>query len=111
MKKEDLISQCRYYGGEEVPPFQTGKLRTFWDIERVYVSSGGDVDKENASLYESAGGKKYPGIPYPLLITFFGAWNKSSYDTKKELPQFHSLIDEYLEAASEYYPKNKIPSK
>lgn len=109
MTREELIKQCRYYKGEkECPEVFTGVLRMYWDFERIYVDCGGVFEGERA-YYERFGGKKFPGIPYPLVIIMFTSWAKWTYDIKKEMPQFYDVVDDYLSIPDDHYPKDKIP--
>lgn len=57
MTREELIKQCRYYNGEEKNPFDGCKnLCWYWDMERVYVGSGGAMLPMRME-YEAYGGK------------------------------------------------------
>lgn len=109
MDRVEAISKCRYYSGEEKCPFSTDALRRYWDMERVFVEHHGELDKEDDSFYRNMGGKEYPGIPRALLITMFLFWGNGTYDIKKGMPEFYKLIDDYLQVASDHFPKDKIP--
>ena len=110
MKKEDLIAQCRYYRGEDECPYNEEKLHWFWDMERVWVGTGGDFVGETPT-YKTYGGRKYPGIPFTLLMVMFTSWGKYAYDFKTTMNQFYELVDYYLEIPSDYFPKDEIPGK
>ncbi len=107
MDKNDLIAKCRYYRGESECPYD-GTMEWFWDMERVYVSSGGRFNGEG-DYYNALRGKEYPGIPRDLLNVMFTSWGKSTYNVKEELPGFYKLIDEYQAIANDHYPEDKIP--
>lgn len=110
IKKEELIKQCRYYGGENECPYKDDdRLRWFWDMERVWVSHGGVFEGEK-SYYESIGGKKYSGIPYDLLIVMFTSWGKTAYDLKNSIESFYRIVGTYLMIANDHYPEDIIPS-
>lgn len=113
-KREDLIKQCRYYHGEEESPYTKAphdddKLSWFWDMERVYVKLGGKINGEN-EYYKAIKGKKYPGIPFDLLMVMFTSWAKHTYNIKNEIGNFYHLVDDYLFIANEHFPENKIPN-
>jgi len=114
MTREELIKQCRYYTGAEKNPFENreenyaNEMSWFWDMERVYVETGGEEGGE-AGYYKNINGKKYPGIPYNLLTIMFTSWGKWAYDIKKEIDDFYSLIDKYLFIPNDHFPEDKIP--
>lgn len=118
MTREELIMQCRYYTGDEKNPFDrpysisdTDSIKNmawFWDMERVYVETGGKEGGE-ADYYKAINGKKYKGIPFALLTIMFTSWGKWAYDIKNEIDGFYTLIDEYLFIPNDHYPEDKIP--
>lgn len=111
MTREELIKQCRYYKGEEKNPFDGCKnLCWYWDMERVYVGSGGAMFPMRVE-YEAYGGKKFPGIPYELLIIMFTSWGKHSSDLRRSLPQFYMMVEDYLFGANGHYPEGRIPGQ
>ena len=67
MTKEELLKQCRYYKGEEHSPYGDLNLNWFWEMERVFVANNGEFEGER-DLYNVIGGRRFPGIPFPLLI-------------------------------------------
>lgn len=109
-KNKELINSCRYYHGEASCPYRDDRLRLYWHWEQVYVRAGSTFEGESG-LYKAYGGKSYPGIPFALLMVMFSSWGKSAYDMKASLPEFYSLVDDYLDNASDYFPINKIPNK
>ncbi len=113
MKKEDLMKQCRYYLGEESCPYQaddtvTRQMAWFWDMERVFVASGGSFDGE-AEYYKRIKGKSYKGIPDALLMVMFTSWCKTAYDVQNEIGNFYQIVDDYLATASDHFPTDQIP--
>ena len=111
MNKEELIKQCRYYSGGDDNPYSSPDLAPmglFWWIEKGYVETNGAVEGEN-EYYEAVGGKRYPGIPYPILIALFTSWGKYAHNIKAEIANFYKLIDEYLSIPSDHVPMDKIP--
>ena len=80
----------------------------FWWIEKGYVETNGAVEGEN-EYYEAVGGKRYPGIPYAILIALFTSWGKYAHNIKAEIANFYKLIDEYLSIPSDHVPMDKIP--
>ena len=111
MTKEELIKQCKYYKGEDGNPFEGRKdLCWYWDMERVYVESGGEMFPMRDE-YEAYGGKKFPGIPYELLIIMFTSWGKHSHDLRRGLPLFYKLVEDYLFVANDHYPEDQIPNQ
>ena len=110
MTRQELIAQCRYYKGEEECPFEPKNMKWFWDMERVYVGNLGVFDGEK-SYYEHIKGKRYPGIPYALLMVMFTSWAKYAYYIEKEIGEFYDLVDEYLFIPNDYIPEDKIPGQ
>ena len=111
VSKEELIKQCRYYSGGDDNPYSSPDLAPmglFWWIEKGYVETNGAVEGEN-EYYEAVGGKRYPGIPYPILIALFTSWGKYAHNIKAEIANFYKLIDEYLSIPSDHVPMDKIP--
>lgn len=108
-KKEELMSHCRYYRGG-VNPHSDGNMAWFWDMERVYVESGG-VFKGESDYYKNISGKEYKGIPHVLLIIMFTSWAKTAYDIKNSIDSFYKLIDEYLFIPNDHFPEEDIPNK
>ena len=105
-----LLGQCRYYSGERECPFKSDALKKYWDLERSYVMNGrGALISSEDEYYRNIGGKEYAGIPRALLIWMFIAYMKQESNTKKSLTIFYEFIDNYLEIASEQFPKDKIP--
>ena len=109
MNNAEFISQCRYYSGEQECPFQSNHLIHFWEIERYYVNHKGVLNKLEYDHYKGIGGKDYKGIPPALLTEFFFLWSKGVYTPQDHLEAFYKLVDEYLEIASEAFPKDEIP--
>lgn len=109
MDRVEAISKCRYYSGEEECPFKTDGCAMYWWMERGYVNQRGQLDEQQDSLYTNIGGKNHPGIPRALLITMFTLWGNGVWDLKKSLPDFYRLVDDYLQVASDHFPKDKIP--
>lgn len=107
--KQKRLSHCRYYRGQEQCPYSRddGHMMWFWEMERVYVANGGFTGEGDD--YRAYGGKEFSGIPRSLLYVMFTSWGKSTYDMQASLPEFYSLVDEYLEIASDHFPKDKIP--
>ena len=109
MTHEELIKQCRYYNGNKGNPFiGNNHMSWFWDMERVFVENNGKQGGET-DYYEAINGKKYKGIPYPLLTIMFTSWAKYTYDIKASINDFYKLVDEYLFIANDHYPEDKIP--
>lgn len=107
--REGLMSQCRYYRGGDNPNTD-GNMVWFWDMERVYVQSGGKFKGEE-EYYKNIKGKEYKGIPYPLLMIMFTSWGKTAYNIKEEIDEFYKLIDEYLFIPNDHFPEDEIPDK
>ncbi len=107
-KKQDLIKQCRYYGGQEKSPFNDATMDWFWDMERVYVSLQGKFIGES-DYYKQINGKPYPGIPFDLLMIMFTSWGKTAYSIKDSINNFYKLMDEYLFIANDHCREDKIP--
>lgn len=107
--KEDLIKHCRYYrrGPNRNPD---GNMAWFWDMERVYVQSGG-VFKGEEEYYKNIGGKEYKGIPHTLLIIMFTSWGKTAYNIKEEIDGFYKLVEEYLFIPNDHFPEDTIPNE
>ena len=98
MTREELITQCHFYKGEEGNPYlrTLGNPVYLWEAEKSYVKHGGTLDNELDGYYKRLGGKDFPDIPRPLLITMFAYWTKGAYDQKKELPGFYEWCEDYL---------------
>ena len=79
-------------------------------MERVFVEHNGKFEGES-DLYKAIGGKSFPGIPYALLMVMFTSWGKSAYDMKASLSEFYTLMDDYLDIASDHFSIDKVPSK
>lgn len=109
-KKQHLIKQCRYYNGEDKSPFNDADMDWFWDMERVYVSSEGQLIGER-DYYKRINGKPYPGISFDLLMVVFTSWGKTGYSIKDSINSFYKLIDEYLFIVNDHYPEDKIPGQ
>lgn len=107
--REDLMSQCRYYRGGDNPNTD-GNMAWFWDMERVYVQSGGKFKGED-EYYKNINGKDYKGIPHSLLIIMFTSWGKTAYNIKEEIDEFYKLIDEYLFIPNDHFPEDEIPNR
>ena len=108
--REELIKQCRYYKGEEeCPSIFDAELSWFWDMERVYVQSGGVFSGE-AEYYKAISGRYYTSIPDAIIHIMFTSWAKFTYDIKRELPKFYRLISQYLMVTPDHYPKDRILS-
>ncbi len=110
MTREELIKQCRYYGGEKECPFDSDSLHWYWDMERVYVSCNGEFEGET-DYYKRIGGKNYPGIPFPLLIVMFTSWGKQTYDIQQSLSSFYDIVADYLFVANGHYAEDEIPNR
>lgn len=95
----EIIKQCRYFGNEEECPFSTERLQTFWLVERAYFNSKGTLGLRLKERYERIGGKKFPKVPEPLLLTLFAFWSKGTYDPKEYLDKFYEFVDEYIAIA------------
>lgn len=93
--REELIKQCRYYKGEERNPFEDFPLSWFWEMERVYVRSEGELFPMS-NIYKAINGKSYTEIPFSLLIVMFTSWGKYAYDIENEINNFYKIVDEYL---------------
>lgn len=109
MKKEELIKQCRYYKGEERSPYDRPNLDWYWEMERVYVVNNGEFEGER-DLYNAIEGRRFPGIPFSLLIVMFTSWAKWVFDAKSAIPAFYEKVEDYLFVANDHYPEDKIPS-
>lgn len=109
MGRNEPIKMCRYYSGEEVCPFKTDNCKLFWWAESVFVFKEGEINQHENQYYSAIGGKDYQGIPRGILINLFFLWGKGVYDKKGHLSEFYILVDDYLEIASDHYPKDEIP--
>ena len=109
MTEKELISQCRYYRGQDECPFHENRIAWFWEMERLYVMNGGEFEGER-EYYETLKGKKYSGIPYPLLLLMFTSWGKYTYDIKNYISHFYEIVDFYLDFVSDHLPIDKIPN-
>ena len=108
MTREELIKQCRYYKGQKENPFTDDEISWFWDMERVYVESGGTFNGEN-EVYKKLNGRRYTGIPYYLLMVMFTGWAKYVTNIEKELSKFYNLMELYLDFVSDHISKTAIP--
>lgn len=98
MTREELINQCHFYKGEDENPF-LDKLENpvyLWQAERTYVKHGGTLDKEMDGYYKRLGGKEFPDIPRPLLITMFAYWTKGADRPETELQTFYGWCEDYI---------------
>lgn len=95
MKQQELIKQCRYYNAEKVCPFDNGENEWFWDMERVYVRSGGNFEGET-EYYKRIKGKIFAEIPFPLLMVMFTSWAKWTTDIAGQLDEFYRIVNKYL---------------
>lgn len=109
MTKKELLKQCRYYKGGEHSPYGDLNLNWFWEMERVYVANNGEFEGER-DLYNVIGGRRFPGIPFPLLNVMFTSWGKYAFDVKTTLPDFYEKVEYYLFVANDHYPEDKISS-
>ncbi|MCQ2299716.1 MAG: hypothetical protein MJZ81_06300 [Bacteroidales bacterium] len=109
MTRMQALATCRYYHGEEKCGYMTDRLYFFWKAEEFYVNKNGELNEPENSFYKGIGGKDFPAIPRPVLITMFFMWGKSVYSPKEHISDFYKLVDDYLEIASEFYPKDRIP--
>lgn len=103
------MNQCRYYRGGDNPNTDEN-MAWFWDMERVYVQSGGNFKGEE-EYYKNIKGKEYKGIPHTLLMIMFTSWGKTAYNIKKEIGDFYKLIDEYLFIPNDHFPEDEIPDR
>lgn len=112
MDIKDCIADCRYYSGEEYPPFEGSSImNSFWRIERAWCLDHGD-DHGLYEEYKAYGGMDYPGIPNKLLGMIWGWWVHGSYSAKDAVKSIHHPIDEYLSIPSQdVCPKDKLPSE
>lgn len=106
---EELMSHCRYYRGGDNPNTD-GDMAWFWDMERVYVQSGGKFTGEE-EVYKQIKGKEYKGIPHALLIVMFTSWAKTAYNIKEEIDGFYKLVEEYLFIPNDHFPEDTIPNE
>ncbi len=107
--KKDLIKHCRYYRGGNSPN-SDNNMAWFWDMERMYVESGG-VFKGESDYYKQINGKIYKGIPYTLLMIMFTSWAKTAYNIKGTIDNFYKLVDEYLFIPNDHFPEEEIPNR
>lgn len=111
MSRLSALKQCRYFSGEQTCPYSTDELGGFWAAEQFFFITEGKLNASEDDHYKSVGGKNYPGIPRALLVDMFVIWGKDHYDIPDDIDDFHNLVDRYLDAASEFYPKDKIPNR
>lgn len=91
------LSYCRYYteGGKNYST-NGSKQSWYWDMERVFVESGGNFTGE-LDYYIKQGGKTFAEIPNALLDVMVTSWFKTAYDWKASLPKFYADMQTYLE--------------
>ena len=98
VSREELIKQCRYYKGEVESPFDDWKKSWYWDMERVYVSSGGMFEGEEAYYIAHNFDTFDNKLPFNLLVVMFTSWGKTEYDIPGDIGSFYAIIKEYLNA-------------
>ncbi len=92
----------------------------FWFYESKYVEFGLSGDDHIYKNYEreytchKGKYKWYDSIPKEILLILYnrwGHWGRFYYYTKEEFENFYSLIEnQYLEYATDKYPKDKLPN-
>ena len=100
MKKDDLIKQCRYYGGEEQNPYEAGDKVMLWNWERTWVDMAANEDGGDALTlqsyvkdFEENGLKDFEamdGVPISMKAVLFNryyAWNE--YTTIVEFKKWY----------------------
>ena len=107
--KQELVKQCRYYGGEDECPYDDEGMSWFWEMERVFVANGGELFPMH-ECYENINGRSFPGIPYPLLIVMFTSWGKGVCGVAEEIGRFYEVVEDYLDIPSGHFPKDIIPN-
>ena len=92
MKKRDLIAFCRYYKGEAVNPYKTGRDPLFWEYERSWVNLTLDTVSSGIKSSERAFGSilddymavklgpfnRRDGVPITLKAVLFNRLGKWS---------------------------------
>lgn len=90
-KKQELLSFCRYYHGEDECPFDGGVKPLLWDYERVWLSHAIAFEEEGVadddliswcSDYEMAGLKPFAkddNTPMSLVGLLFNRWAHWAY--------------------------------
>lgn len=104
----ELLKQCRYYSGQKVCPYKDSNLVWFWDMERVFVQSGGEFTGERVYFNKLIGPDEFPGVPRLLLLIMFTSWGKSG-DMEGSIQEFRDLVKEYLFVANDHFPEDKVP--
>ena len=96
MEREELLRQCRYYKGERKSPYGRWQQSWYWDMERVWVASGGRFEGEG-QYYVAHGFDTFEGqVPFSLLVTMFTSWGKTEYDIPAAIGSFYAIVREYL---------------
>lgn len=111
--KEQRISHCRYYKGEEESPYKHGieatwdERCTFWAYEEYYANGYDNLDGEYAEYKRNGGGA---GIPEKLLsmMVYFHFKYGGTYD--EDFNGFYKEVEEYLSLAADCYPVDNIPN-
>ncbi len=98
MTREELINQCRYYKGAETSLDADG---LFCDYEEWYVNHNGKINEVTKADYENLGGKKFPDVPYGILLILFNRW-QHWLDTGN-LQDFYEFLEEYISKAPKYH--------
>lgn len=111
--REDLLKDCRYYNGGNLNTDTDPDFNRYEWLESVYVENGGRMLKSQMRSYESMGGKRFAGVPYPLLIVMFTHWKKVKGDLnfKERLADFYNMVEDYLHFPIPCYRSDVFPSK
>lgn len=108
--REDLLKDCRYYKGGNVNTYNNPNLSRYEWLESIYVDRGGKMMTSQMQEYEALGGKRFAGVPYALLIIMYTHWAKAVWNVKENLPEFYSLVEEYIHISTTIYKSDVFPS-
>lgn len=100
MKKEELLKHCRYYHGEDEPPYTEDVKCTLWSIERIWVdlmlNNVNNFIDECIQDYTAAGlanMRVKDDTPLTLKAVLFNRLNK--YAERPDADAFRSFYKEH----------------
>lgn len=104
--REELISQCRYYKGEKIAPYNGGdpNKSMLWFYEEVWVNDtmSGDGDFEDLILeytsYSTGNIDPHNVVPFTLKCLLFNRYAKTAMGTREETAKyFADFLKKYYE--------------
>ena len=111
--KEQRISHCRYYKGEEESPYKHGieatwdERCTFWAYEEYYANGYDNLDGEYAEYKRNGGGAGIPEKLLSMMVYFYFKYG-GIYD--EDFNGFYKEVEKYLSLAADRYPVDNIPN-